>query len=362
MSLEEIFAFHRQDVGPVRYVEPIGGWVVTRYADVARVLTEHAVFSSDELRYSAQPVPHGSNPLLRSLSATDPPRHHALRRIVSQVFTPRAVSSLEPLVEAHVGALLAAAGPTFDLVGEVAGPLPVRTIAGLLGVEPVRWPDFVRWTEDITSFFGAFTADETRRTAFHAAVGEMRACFRAEIEQPTGVIATLARSGLTADEVLDFCALLLVNGHETTTTLLVNAVLCLADRPKPADLRPAVEEVLRYLPPTGGTDRFVTRPTTLGGQELQPGQRVVAMITAANRDPDVFADPHTFDPDRTANPHLSFGRGVHFCLGAHLARMQVRVALAALLDRPWRITGVDTRRSPVGVDVRKVALATNRRC
>jgi cytochrome P450 len=99
----------------------------------------------------------------------------------------------------------------------------------------------------------------------------------------------------------------------------VNAILCLASAPKPADVRPAVEEVLRYLPPTGGTDRFVTRPTTLGGEELRPGQRVVAMITAANRDPGVFADPHTFDPDRAVNPHLSFGHGIHFCMGAHLA-------------------------------------------
>jgi cytochrome P450 len=100
MSFEEIVAFHRQDVGPVRFVESFGGWVATRYSDVDRVLTDHAVFSSDELRYSTQPVPHSSNPLLRSLLATDPPRHHALRRVVSQVFTPRAMSALEPLITA----------------------------------------------------------------------------------------------------------------------------------------------------------------------------------------------------------------------------------------------------------------------
>ncbi|MFE0027604.1 cytochrome P450 [Amycolatopsis sp. NPDC059021] len=359
MSLEEIFAFHTQEVGPVRFAESFGGWVATRYSDVDRVLTDHAVFSSDELRYSAQPIPHHANPLLRSLQATDPPRHHVLRRIVSQVFTPRAVAALEPSITANVRALLATAGPVFDLIGEVAHPLSVHTIAGLLGVRPSRWPDFVRWTEAITSFFGTFTADETRQAAFHQALTEMTAYFREEFERPAGVIATLMASDLTEDELIDFCALLLINGHETTKTLLVNAILCLASRPKPADLRLAVEEVLRYLPPTGGTDRFVTRPTILGGQELQPGQRVVAMITAANRDPGIFTDPHTFDPGRTPNPHLSFGHGIHFCMGAHLARMEVRIALAALLDRPWRITGLDTHRTPVGIDVLKATLATS---
>ncbi|GLZ38000.1 cytochrome P450 [Actinokineospora sp. NBRC 105648] len=361
MSLEEVFAFHRQEVGPVRFVESFGGWVATRYADVDRVLTDHAVFSSDELRYSAQPVPHGSNPLLRGLSATDPPRHHVLRRIVSQVFTPRAVSSLATLITARVEGLLAAGGSTFDLVSAVAAPLSVHTVAGLLGVRSSRWPDFVRWTEAITSFFGGFTEDEARQDAFHRALAEMAAYFHEEFERPTGVIAALVAADLTEDELMDFCALLLVNGHETTRTLLVNAVLCLTSRPRPTDVRTTVEEVLRYLPPTGGTDRFVTRPTTLGGQELQPGQRVVAMITAANRDPGVFADPHTFDPDRAVNPHLSFGHGVHFCLGAHLARAQVRTALTALLDRRWEITDLDTHRTPVGIDVLGLTLTTGPR-
>ncbi|OXM58643.1 cytochrome P450 [Amycolatopsis thailandensis] len=361
MSVEEIFAFHKQDVGPVRFAESFGGWVVTRYSEVDRVLTDHAVFSSDELRHSTGGIPHGSNPLLRGLLAMDPPRHHALRRIVSQVFTPRAVSSLEPSITSKVHSLLDSAGESFDLIAEVAYPLSVHTIAGLLGVQPSRWPDFVRWTEAITSFFGTFTADEARRTAYHRACEEMGDYFREEFERPSGIIATLMASGLAEDELLDFCALLLINGHETAKTLLVNAVLCLAARPKPADLRLAVEEVSRYLPPTGGTDRFVTRPTTLGGQELRPGQRVVAMITAANRDPEVFADPHTFDPDRTPNPHLSFGHGVHFCLGAHLARMEVRIALAALFDRSWRITDLDTRRTPVGIDVLKVTLVARSR-
>lgn len=351
MTVDEILAFHRQDAGPMRFA-PFGAWVATRYSDVDRVLTDHEVFSSDELRYSAQPVPHRDNPLLRSLLAMDPPRHHALRRIVSQVFTPRAVASLEPVIAVRAAELTAAS--KLDLIADVAYPLSVHTIADLLGVRPS--PDFVEWTEAITSFFGTFAAD---RSAFDEALREMGAFFRTELKRPSGILATLNAAGLAEDELIDFCALLLINGHETTKTLLVNAMLCLTQQPKPPDLATAVEEVLRYLPPTGGTDRFVTRPTVLGGVELQPGQRVVAMITAANRDPEVFADPHTFDPGRTVNPHLSFGHGVHFCLGAHLARLEVRVALGALLDRPWQLGEVDVRRTPVGIDVLGLELRHN---
>ncbi len=253
------------------------------------------------------------------------------------------MASLEPLITARAEALVT--GSRLDLVREVAYPLTLHTIAGLLGV-PVS-PDFVWWTEAITSFFGTFAADDTE---FRLALKEMRAFFLRE--RP----AAFDSAGLTDDELVSFCTLLLINGHETTKTLLVNAMLCLVSRPRPADLPPAVEEVLRYLPPTGGTDRFVTRPVTLGGAELQPGQRVVAMISAANRDPSVFADPHTFDPGRTVNPHLSFGHGIHFCLGAHLARMEVRIALAALLARPWRIADLETRRTPVGIDVLELTI------
>ncbi|MFT4166527.1 MAG: cytochrome P450 [Microlunatus sp.] len=361
MSVEKIFASHELDVGPLRFNEPIGAWVATRHGDVDSVLTDHTRFSSDELRYSTQPIPHRANPLLRGLLAADPPRHHALRRIVSQVFTPKAVAALEPSSTARAQTLLASAGVSFDLINALAYPLSVHTIAGLLGVQPSRQPDFVRWTEAVTAFFGTFTADRSRQAAFDTALVEMRAYFREEANRPTGIIARLVGSDLTEDELLDFCALLLVNGHETTKTLLVNAMLCLAGRPRPVDVRTAVEEVLRYLPPTGGTDRFVTRATVMDGQRLEPGQRVIAMIAAANRDPAVFVDPHTFHPDRTPNPHLSFGHGVHFCLGAHLARLEARVALTALLRQDWRIAAIDTERTPVGVDVRSCELTTDSR-
>ncbi|TCO56838.1 cytochrome P450 [Actinocrispum wychmicini] len=207
------------------FSEALGAWIATRYADVDRVLTDHVTFSSDELRYSAQEIPHRDNPVLSSLVATDPPRHHELRRIVSQVFTPRAVANVD--IETTVRGLLDRVGDEADVVDGIAYPMSVTTIAGLLGV-PAD-PDFIRWTEAITSFAGVFTEDDTRKAEFHRARAEMTDYFRAELARPRGsdIIGTLARSGLGGDELVDFCSLLLINGHETTKTLLVNAVMSL---------------------------------------------------------------------------------------------------------------------------------------
>ncbi len=176
MSSEDIVGWYRDTARDglagdgVRFLEPLGAWVVHGHAEVDRVLTDHRVFSSDELRYSARPVPHRDNPVLGSLAAIDPPRHHLLRRLVSRAFTPRAVAALLPSITDTVRTQLAGVDGELDVIGRLGCPLPVRTIAALLGVEPARQPDFVRWTEAIT----------------------------------------------TDDELLNFCTLLLVNGHETT--------------------------------------------------------------------------------------------------------------------------------------------------
>ncbi|TDD75371.1 cytochrome P450 [Actinomadura darangshiensis] len=381
--VEEIFDWHRETAREglagdgVRFLEGPGAWAVHGHAEVQQVLTDHQVFSSDELRYSARPVPHRDNPVLGSLAAIDPPRHHLLRKLVSRAFTPRATQTLLPSITDTVRAQLAGVDGELDVIGRLGHPLPVRTISALLGVEPVRQPDFVRWTEAITSFAGSFTQDPARRAAFRTARAELSAYFREVFadrrDRPRDdIISVLLAaepdgSRLTDDELLNFCALLLINGHETTRTLLVNTVLCLTAHPDAlAELRAnpdlvptAIEEVLRFLPPIGGTDRFTTGPAGIAGHAIDPGQRVIAMILAANRDPRVFADPDRFRPDRAPGEHLSFGRGVHFCLGAHLARHQVAIAVRALLHRrpgPWSVGRIDTARTPVGIDVLDLAL------
>ncbi|MFC4950486.1 hypothetical protein [Pseudonocardia sp. GCM10023141] len=147
------------------------------------MLTEYRVFSSDELRHSAQEVPHRDNPVLRTLVTTDPPRHHVLRRIVSRAFTPRSIAALEERIAATAHELLDRAGPRLDVVEGFAYPLPIATIGALLGVEAARQPDLVRWTEAITSFAGSFAADERRRAAFAAAVRGLGTYLRDVVEQ-----------------------------------------------------------------------------------------------------------------------------------------------------------------------------------
>ncbi|MGI5126071.1 cytochrome P450 [Pseudonocardia sp. CA-107938] len=381
---DELLAWH-EDVAvagarePVRFVEPLGAWFVHGHADVDRVLTEYALFSSDELRHSAQDVPHRDNPVLRTLVATDPPRHHVLRRIVSRAFTPRSVAAVEQRIVATAHGLLAGSRDELDVVVDLAHPLPIATISALLGVEAERQADFVRWAEAITSFAGAFATDPARRTAFVSAFAELGDYFRDVIEEhrrspADDVIGALVAAepdgtALSTDELVDFCALLLINGHETTRTLIVHTLLCLQRDPAllrrlraDPELVPAVvEEVLRLLPPIGGTDRFTTATTSIGGHTVEAGTRVVGMVVSANRDPRVFVRPHDLVPGRDPNPHLSFGHGVHFCLGAHLARCEVRAAVDAALARmpgewwlpPDRFT---TRRTPVGIDVTGMAL------
>ncbi len=342
------------------FIEPVGAWGVHRYDEVERILTTPSVFSSDELRYSAQPVPHQENPVLSSLLATDPPRHHELRRIVSQAFTPRTVEGLRASVEKSVHTRLADA--PFELISTLAHPLPLETIASLLGVEAQA--EFIRWTDAITTFLGTFAADPARQKAFDDALAELDDYFRDVLASRRArpgedVISTLVASGLGDDDLVNFCALLLLNGHETTKTLLVHTVLCLAAFPDARESPGLIDEVLRFLPPVGGTDRFTTTATEIDGHAVDAGTRVIVMMLSANRDPRVFEEPHRFLPGRTPNKHLSFGRGVHFCLGAHLARLQAGLAVRALLDRfpgEWGVTGLALDRTPVGIDITALTL------
>ncbi|MBB4913588.1 cytochrome P450 [Streptosporangium saharense] len=363
----------------VRFVEPFDAWVVHGYSEVNRVLTDHSTFSSDELRYSARPIPHRDNPILSSLSAMDPPRHHLLRRLVSRAFTPRAIRALLPSITDTVRRQLADADGELDVIGRLGYPLPVRAISALLGVEADRQPDFMRWTEAITSFAGSFAEDPGRQAAFRTAHTELveyfREVFAKHRARPQGDVIDILLaaepdgSRLSDEELIDFCTLLLINGHETTKTLLVNTVLCLAAHPDalaqlradPGLVPDAVEEVLRFLPPVGGTDRFTTGPTSIAGHAIETGQRVMAMVLSANRDPRVFAEPEKFRPDRTPNEHLSFGHGVHFCLGTHLARHELAIAVNALLYRfpgPWSVGRIATGHAPVGIDVLDLVLVS----
>lgn len=343
---------------PVHRSEALQAWVLTRHADCYAVMRNNETFSSDarNARGTLAEVlqqQRAESPLSNAdtILGMDPPRHTVLRALVGSAFTPRRVAELRPRIEEIATTLLNAAGDEFDLMADLAQPLPVIVIAELLGVSPADRLQFKEWSRALAETTNVIQNPAMVATA-RAATVELIDYFTRVIEEREGtprddLLSALVRAEedgrrLSRDDVLAFAILLLVAGNETTTNLIGNGIASLVEHPAAlADLRAhpdrileAVEEIVRFDSPVQGLVRFSTRDVEIDGRLIAAGDVVMALIGAANRDPAVFPNPDVLDLDRSEQRrHLSFGQGIHYCLGAPLARLEADIVFRSFLAR-----------------------------
>jgi cytochrome P450 len=305
-----------------------------------------------------------------SMLGSDPPEHTRLRSLVAKAFTPRIVQRLEGRMAEIAAGLLdeALEKRDVDLVEALSYPLPVTVIAEIIGIPTEHREQFKRWSDEAVANLGvAFMSgiDPERVRRQQALLDEMHAYLIPLAEERrtspredllTGLVrAEHEGSKLSHDEMISMLVLLLVAGNETTTTLIGNAVQELVAHPDeerrlradPALLPRAIEEVLRFASPVQFAPRRAKQATELHGVSVQPNDVLLCWIGSANRDGSVFASPERFDVARDPNPHLAFGFGIHYCIGANLARVEARVALEALLRRTRRIELMDEGELPL---------------
>jgi cytochrome P450 len=352
-----------RDAAPVYRAEESHTWVLSRHADVQAAALDHGTYSSVDGIF---PTPPGSDfigSFLPMMIVMDPPRHDQLRALVSRAFTPRRVAGLQGAITQMAAELferLDEGSGSADFVTDFAAILPAAVIADLLGVPATDRDQFRLWSSQLVQVdvnHGQTTDALTAATSIYAYFTDFLADRRKNPRED--LMSALANAtvdgiGLTDEEVLGFCALLLVAGYETTTNLLGNSAVVLAQhrqtrRRLAADrtlLGPAVEELLRYDSPAQGLSRTLTRDVTLHDTTMRQGEKVLLLFGSANRDERAFPDPDVFDIERTSEHQVAFGRGIHFCLGAALARMEARIALDALLDRvpDWEVDLESARR------------------
>ena len=337
---------------PVHWNGAVRTWFLTRHADVSELLRDDR-FSADRTRSERYvPPPPGRGRPAPSMLVVDPPDHTRLRGLVSRAFTPRMVARLRPRIESITAGLVDRLGSRreADLVAELAYPLPVIVIAEMLGVPARDRMRFQDWSAVLVRGLDPFVDTATQEAvldARDALAAYLRGIIAERQRAPaddliTAMIEAREHGDLLSEgELVAMCNLLLVAGHETTVNLIAGGALALLRHPDQADRlrrRPAlaataVEELLRWVPPVQWTGRVAAAELEIGGRRILAGQSVVGLLAAANRDPDVFADPDRLDVGRDPNPHLAFGRGIHFCLGAPLARLEAQVALPVLLER-----------------------------
>ena len=375
--LDDPYAIFRQlrDQDPVHWNGLTNVWLLTRHADVAAAIQDRRVGStpSPEGRFARPLAPEEFGAvmavvpyLMMFMQGMDPPAHTRQRALVQQAFTPRTIERLRPRAAQLVAEALdrAAAAGEIELMGELAGPLPATLIMEMLGI-PADGQATVRAAARTISEFlalvdpapGQLAAIAGRLADFAGYLAPLLA-ERRERPQDDLLSALVAAEHdgerLGEPELLVLTTMLLFAGHETTTNLIGNGALALARHPEqwallrgnPDLVAPAIEEMLRHDPPVQLVPRWVREPLELGGKRLEPGQRLLLNFAAANRDPAFVPDPDRFDITRPPLRHLAFGQGLHFCLGAALARLEAHAVFSALVRR-FSAIALDPDRPPV---------------
>lgn len=349
-----------QEHDPIHWSPAVRSWIITRYDDVRQVVMSPTM-SSDRLRPFYEALRDERREILSGvmrylnewLVFKAAPEHTRLRKMMNAVFSLQLVQSLEPQIRRTVEDLFAQVerGRAFDFVRDVAVLLPAYVILDMMGLPRSDFPMIKEWSDDLRLFIGTSRSDENKYQKARSGADHMSAYFRGVITlrraNPTDdVISKMMgarddQGPLNEDELVAMCMLVLFGGHETTTNLLGSAVVALLEHPdqqqllrsNPQLMDSAVEEFLRYDGPSNSIARVVAVDHELHGKSLKAGDRVFAMINAANRDPRRFERPHELDVRRSPNRHLTFGQGLHFCLGAPLARLEAKACVSTLLAR-----------------------------
>jgi cytochrome P450 len=331
---------------PVHHVASRDYYLLTRFDDVFAALRDHATYSSAK----------GNSPepgLLLGLIATDPPKHTRLRRIVQSVFTPKTIErTWGPRIREICARLAddAVRAGRVDAFRAITLPLPIQVIVELLGVPGGDLAQFKQWSDDMVEGVSLHIDEDVRsraEKAFRGLCGYFASAIAERRARPTSdLITMICEAGgderLTDKEAIYFCVLLLIAGNETTTNLLGNGLLALLDHPEeeawlrahPDRIPDAIEEMLRFCPPTQAVFRQTTRAVDVRGVAIPADKRVMLSLVAANRDEARHPrDPERFVIDRPDQEHVAFGSGIHFCMGSALARLEVRTMLEALLER-----------------------------
>lgn len=347
--------------GRVHYFEPTNQWLVPHHADVSALLRDRRLgrtylhrFSHEEFGRTPPPPEHEPFHILNDHGMLDlePPDHTRIRRLVSKAFTPRTVERLKPYVERLAGELvdgLVEAGGG-DLLRDVAEPLPVAVIAEMLGIPEADRGPLRPWSADICGMYELNPSEAAAKKAVRASVEfseYLRELIAERRKEPaddliSGLIAAHDEDDrLTEQEMISTCVLLLNAGHEATVNATVNGWWALFRNPEQlAALRAdhslipsAVEELMRYDTPLQLFERWVLDEIEIDGQVIPRGAEIAMLFGSANHDPAVFTDPEHLDLTRRDNPHISFSAGIHYCIGAPLARIELAASMRALLEK-----------------------------